>query len=215
MLESGFLDRSTRSAMRLHLNYPEFYGQNIHPITTQREVSVRCLPQLGIESAKCVFGEINDVSTRPWAWTWAGGLSKAARGGRRAAIKPFHKPMHRIPLSIQQFQLGMANAWKTSDSICIEQFRTRKWGSRIRGMVQCPPGTLLFYAFPDLQFRATIPACNVRSAPMSHESIPEIVASSSITSRIVPIRPSAKMGSSVQSYKRSCKNRKIEKLKID
>ena len=110
LLESGFLDRSTRSAMRLHLNYPEFYGENTHPITTQREISVRCLPQLGIESAKCVFGEINDVSTRPWAWTWAGGLSKAARGGRRAAIKPFHKPMHRIPLSIQQFQLGMANA---------------------------------------------------------------------------------------------------------
>ena len=55
-------------------------------------------------------------------------------------------------------------------------------------MVQSPPGPLLFYAFPDLQFRATIPACNVPSAPMSHESIPEIVASSSITSRIVPIR---------------------------
>ena len=54
--------------------------------------------------------------------------------------------------------------------------------------MQCPPGTLLFYAFPDLQFRATIPACNVRSAPVSHQSIPEIVASSSIMSRIVPIR---------------------------
>ena len=48
--------------MRLHLNYPEFYGENTHPITTQHEISVRCLPQLGTECAKCVFGEITDVS---------------------------------------------------------------------------------------------------------------------------------------------------------
>ena len=90
--------------------------------------------------------------------------------------------MHRIALSIQRFRLGIANAWKTPISICIEQFRTRKLGSRIRGMVQYTPGSMRFHGCPILQFRATIPTTIHAWRRQSTR-----VASSS-NSRFLPIR---------------------------